>query len=144
MAGLIRAITCKEARFDLDLYGRLYIPNVLTYRVTLVDNAGNVIFKAGHYGNADSQGPGPSSPVPAPAVPLGWPMTVGTPGPRARLRGRRDQQPHRVHGSDVRRGGDLPGQVASLGLVIIGFSFNYRVSLAHSFKKRSNKLMGFQ
>jgi DNA-binding beta-propeller fold protein YncE len=75
--GTGKGCTCKEARFDLDLYGRLYIPNVLTYRVTLVDNAGNVIFRAGHYGNADSQGPVPSSPVPAPAVPLGWPMTVG-------------------------------------------------------------------
>jgi hypothetical protein len=68
--------TCKEARFDLDLYGRLYIPNVLTYRVTLVDNAGNVICRAGHYGNADSQGPAAESPLKKPAVPLGWPLTV--------------------------------------------------------------------
>jgi hypothetical protein len=69
--------TCKEARFDLDLYGRLYIPNVLTYRVTMVDNAGNVICTAGHYGNADSQGPAAESPLKTPAVPLGWPLTVG-------------------------------------------------------------------
>jgi hypothetical protein len=69
--------TCKEARFDLDLYGRLYIPNVLTYRVTLVDNAGSVICTAGHYGNADSQGPAAGSPLKKPAVPLGWPLTVG-------------------------------------------------------------------
>ena len=69
--------TCKEARFDLDLYGRLYIPNVLTYRITMLDNAGNVILKAGHYGNADSEGPGETSPVKKPEIPLGWPMTVG-------------------------------------------------------------------
>jgi hypothetical protein len=69
--------TCKEARFDLDLYGRLYIPNALTYRVTVVDNSGNVILKAGHYGNADSQGPGTDSPLKTPEIPLGWPMTVG-------------------------------------------------------------------
>jgi hypothetical protein len=75
--GAGKGCTCKEARFDMDLYGRLYIPNVLTYRVTLVDNAGNVILKAGHYGNADSQGPDQPSPVKTPAIPLGWPMTVG-------------------------------------------------------------------
>jgi DNA-binding beta-propeller fold protein YncE len=69
--------TCKEARFDLDLYGRLYIPNVLTYRITVVDNAGNVIKKIGHYGNADSMGPGEKSLVKKPAIPLGFPMSVG-------------------------------------------------------------------
>jgi sugar lactone lactonase YvrE len=69
--------TCKESRFDLDLYGRLYLPNVLCYRMTLLDNAGNVILKAGQYGNADSQGDRPESPIRKPAIPLGWPMTVG-------------------------------------------------------------------
>jgi sugar lactone lactonase YvrE len=69
--------TCKEARYDLDHYGRLYIPNVLTYRITVVDNAGNVIKRIGHYGNADSMGEGPKSPVKKPAIPLGYPMTVG-------------------------------------------------------------------
>ena len=77
--------------------------------MTVVDNAGNVIFRAGHYGNADSQGPDASSLVKTPAVPLGWPMTVAPPGPRARLRGRRDQQPHRADGPDVRRGRELRG-----------------------------------
>jgi hypothetical protein len=66
---------CKEARFDLDGFGRLYVPNVLDFSVTVVDNAGNQIVRFGHYGNADSRGA--ESAVPQPAVPLGWPMTVG-------------------------------------------------------------------
>jgi hypothetical protein len=65
---------CKEARFDLDGYGRLYIPNAVEYRVRVVDNAGNEIVSFGHYGNPDSRGPG--SAVPDPDVPLGWPISV--------------------------------------------------------------------
>jgi hypothetical protein len=75
-AGRHLSCTCKEARYDLDLYGRLYIPNVLTYRVTMVDNAGNVILRLGHYGNLDSLGSGADSPVKKPEIPLGWPMSV--------------------------------------------------------------------
>ena len=37
---------CKEARFDLDGFGRLYIPNAVEYRVRLVDNAGNEVVRA--------------------------------------------------------------------------------------------------
>jgi DNA-binding beta-propeller fold protein YncE len=77
MSGRHLSCTCKEARFDLDRYGRLYIPNVLTYRVTMLDNSGNVILRMGHYGNADSMGPGKDSPIKKPAIPLGYPMTVG-------------------------------------------------------------------
>ncbi|MGQ9661964.1 MAG: hypothetical protein ACUVWX_06460 [Kiritimatiellia bacterium] len=65
---------CKEARFDLDGYGRLFIPNVLDYYIAVVDNAGNEILKFGYYGNPDSYGPG--SPVPDPAIPFGWPIAV--------------------------------------------------------------------
>jgi hypothetical protein len=36
-----------------------------------------MILKAGHYGNADSQGPDKDSPIKKPEIPLGWPMTVG-------------------------------------------------------------------
>jgi len=50
---------------------------VLTYRITVVDNAGNIIKRMGHYGNADSMGPGENSLVKKPAIPLGFPMTVG-------------------------------------------------------------------
>jgi hypothetical protein len=65
---------CKEARFDLDGWGRLYIPNGLDYYVRMVDNTGNEITRFGYYGNHDSRGP--ESAVPEPAIPLGWPICV--------------------------------------------------------------------
>jgi hypothetical protein len=58
---------CKEARFDLDGYGRLYIPDARAYSVGIVDNAGNEIVRFGGYGNADSRGP---------KVTFGFPMAV--------------------------------------------------------------------
>jgi len=69
-----RGCVCKEARFDLDPWGRLYIPNGLDYYVRVVDNAGNEILRFGHYGNPDSRGP--ESSVAEPQVPLGWPICV--------------------------------------------------------------------
>ncbi len=65
---------CKEARFDLDGYGRLYVPNAAAYSVGIVDNAGNEIARFGHYGNADSRGRG--SAIPDPPIPFGFPMAV--------------------------------------------------------------------
>lgn len=65
---------CKEARFDLDGWGRLYIPNGLDYYVRMVDNAGNEIARFGHYGSPDSRGP--DSAVARPTIPLGWPIGV--------------------------------------------------------------------
>jgi hypothetical protein len=66
---------CKEARFDLDEYGRLYVPDVHDFCIRVYDNAANLICRLGYYGNADAAGPG--SRVPAPEIPLGWPMTCG-------------------------------------------------------------------
>ncbi len=66
---------CKEGRFDLDPWGRLYIPDALDYYVAIVDNAGNEILRLGYYANADSAGP--KSALREPAVPLGWPLAVG-------------------------------------------------------------------
>ena len=65
---------CKEARFDMDGFGRLYIPNALTYSVRVLDNAGNEIAGIGYYGNADSRGS--DSPVPQPEIAFGWPVAV--------------------------------------------------------------------
>jgi len=65
---------CKEARFEIDGYARLYIPNALEYSVRMVDNAGNEIARFGYYGNADSRGP--ESAVRDPAIAFGWPMAV--------------------------------------------------------------------
>jgi hypothetical protein len=38
----------------VDGYGRLAIPNAITFRVRLADNAGNEILSFGKYGNADA------------------------------------------------------------------------------------------
>jgi len=66
---------CKEARFDIDDYGRIYIPNVIDFCVRVFDNAGNLIHHFGRYGNADSTGK--DGQEKSPAIPLGWPMTCG-------------------------------------------------------------------
>ncbi len=66
---------CTKPRFDVDDFGRLYIPNGITFSVSVRDNAGNEIVNFGNYGNFDCQGPG--SREPSPAIPLGWPVTAG-------------------------------------------------------------------
>ncbi|MBI3828630.1 MAG: hypothetical protein HY291_03885 [Planctomycetes bacterium] len=66
---------CTRPRFDVDAYGRLYIPHGVTYKVTLCDNADNEILNFGGYGNWDTQGP--ASAEPKPEIPLGWPIFAG-------------------------------------------------------------------
>jgi hypothetical protein len=66
---------CAKPRFDVDAYGRLYIPNAWTYKVTLLDNADNHILTFGGYGNWEAQGP--KSSEPKPEIPLGWPVFAG-------------------------------------------------------------------
>ncbi|MGH6693459.1 MAG: hypothetical protein ACREF4_22545, partial [Gammaproteobacteria bacterium] len=61
---------CKEARFDLDRYGRLFVPNAATYSVGILDNAGNEIVRFGYYGNGDARGRS------EPALAFGFPMAV--------------------------------------------------------------------
>jgi hypothetical protein len=68
---------CRQPMFELDGWGRLFIPNATTFNVRVVDNEGNEILKFGHYGNADSRGQGKDSPITTPAIPLGWPEAVG-------------------------------------------------------------------
>jgi hypothetical protein len=73
---------CRVSRFDLDRYGRLALPNVVSTSVTVVDNAGNVICEFGKYGNFDSQYVSPGNadrkPINAtPDIPLCWPTGVG-------------------------------------------------------------------
>jgi hypothetical protein len=74
-ASLGDACHCTKPRFDVDPYGRLYIPNGWTYKVTLLDNADNHILTFGGYGNWDAQGP--KSGEPKPEIPLGWPVFAG-------------------------------------------------------------------
>jgi hypothetical protein len=69
------ACACTKPRFDVDRFGRLFIPNGVTFSVSVRDNAGNEIVRFGHYGNFDAQGP--ESPEPKPDIPLGWPTCVG-------------------------------------------------------------------
>jgi hypothetical protein len=69
------ACACTKPRFDVDAYGRLYIPNAITFSVSVRDIAGHEILTLGHYGDFDAQGPG--SAEPQPEIPLGWPVAVG-------------------------------------------------------------------
>jgi hypothetical protein len=71
------ACYCRQPMFQVDGWGRIYIPNAITFSVQVVDNEGNQILKFGHYGNADSRGSGEKSPIKTPEIPLGWPLAVG-------------------------------------------------------------------
>ncbi len=66
---------CTRPRFDVDGYGRVYIPHGFTYNVSIRDNADNEILRFGNYGNFDCAGP--KSAEPTPEIPLGWPIFVG-------------------------------------------------------------------
>ncbi len=65
----VGACACTKPRFDVDDYGRLYIPNAITFSVSVRDNADNEIATFGAYGNFDSAGPA--------EIPLGWPVAAG-------------------------------------------------------------------
>ncbi len=64
----VGACACTKPRFDVDGFGRLYIPNGVTFSVSVRDNADNEILRFGRYGNFDSPGEN---------VPLGWPVAAG-------------------------------------------------------------------
>jgi hypothetical protein len=64
---------CQTPRFEVDDFGRLYIPNALACSVQVVDNEGNEILRFGGYGNFDAC----SAPVRAPQTPDG--ATTNTP-----------------------------------------------------------------
>jgi hypothetical protein len=72
---------CRVGRFDLDRYGRLALPNVVSTSIRMVDNAGNTICEFGQYGNFDSQwlpdGGSQKPLVDTPAIPFCWPTGVG-------------------------------------------------------------------
>jgi hypothetical protein len=56
---------CPQSRFDVDLYGRVFIPESWRFSVGVCDTNGNPVMHIGRYGNADS-GRGPNSPIPVP------------------------------------------------------------------------------
>jgi hypothetical protein len=65
---------CENTRFDVDRYGRLFVPDLYRFRIAVLDGAGNELTHFGAYGNMDNRGPG--SPHPEPAIPLGWPIAA--------------------------------------------------------------------
>ena len=52
--GVGTGCSCRQPTFSVDRYGRLAIPNAITFKVRLVDNAGNEIPEVGKYGNLDA------------------------------------------------------------------------------------------
>lgn len=70
--------SCTSPRFDIDYYGRLFIPNAVTKQVTITDNNGNTIAQFGKYGNLDSRGGllGTGIPVAVPEIPLAYPVSA--------------------------------------------------------------------
>jgi hypothetical protein len=66
--------SCEGGGFDVDMFGRVFYPNVGQFRVEVVDAANNMIGTFGKYGNQDSGGK--DATVKKPAIPLAWPLTV--------------------------------------------------------------------
>ncbi len=65
---------CQLPRFDVDPYGRVWVPDVFRFSVRVIDNSTNPIARFGSYGNEDSRGPG--GPIKTPEIPLGWAPSV--------------------------------------------------------------------
>jgi DNA-binding beta-propeller fold protein YncE len=59
---------CTNNRFDLDAYGRAFLPDVHRFCVDVLDANGNYVTSFGRYGNADDTEPG---------IPLNWGSFVG-------------------------------------------------------------------
>jgi len=65
---------CAMSGFAVDPYGRVFHPNPFRFCVEALDTGGNLLARAGRYGNADSAGP--KSRLPEPEIPLAWPAFV--------------------------------------------------------------------
>jgi len=61
----VERCVCFGGRFDLDEFGRVFVPDSKRHRVTVLDGAGNVVTRFGVRDNQDSNGPhiGLSDPV---------------------------------------------------------------------------------
>ena len=75
IAGYTGGCSCASPRFDVDDFGRVFLPDALRFRVTVLDTAGNELGSFGAYGNQDSAGPG--SAAPKPELGFAWPSNVG-------------------------------------------------------------------
>jgi len=65
---------CQTARFDIDGFDRIWVPDALMQSIRVLDTAGNESLRFGEYGNYDSCGAG--SAIPEPAIPLGYPTYI--------------------------------------------------------------------
>jgi NHL repeat len=72
--------SCENTRFDVDAFGRVLVPDLFRFRVTVLDGAGNQVTAFGGYGNMDNCGP--KSKRPEPAIPYGWPIALQVFGDR--------------------------------------------------------------
>lgn len=74
---------CQSPRFEVDPYGRLFVPDAMSCRVSISDNEGNEITNFGEYGNIDSRGGkgkvcATQKTVSGTGVPLSFPLGVTT------------------------------------------------------------------
>ena len=60
----VEQCTCLSGRFDLDEFGRAFVPDSIRRRITVLDSAGNVILRFGRPGNLDSNGEDPAFAAP--------------------------------------------------------------------------------
>ncbi|MBA4388849.1 MAG: hypothetical protein C0404_12775 [Verrucomicrobia bacterium] len=65
---------CPSARLSADGFGRVFVPDVCTQSVQVLDPAGNLMVWFGQYGNWEARGQG--SAVPKPEIPLRYPSAV--------------------------------------------------------------------
>ncbi|MBL8025299.1 MAG: T9SS type A sorting domain-containing protein [Fibrobacteres bacterium] len=65
---------CFNPRFAVDGFGRVIFPDMMRFRVSVLDNNKNPLLDFGSYGNVDQTGPG--SKVPSPEIPLYQPIYV--------------------------------------------------------------------
>ncbi|MCG3181316.1 MAG: hypothetical protein BIFFINMI_03696 [Phycisphaerae bacterium] len=56
---------CESTRFDVDGFGRVFMPDLFRFRIEVLDAAGNEVTRFGHYGNMDQRGP---------EIAFGWPL----------------------------------------------------------------------
>jgi hypothetical protein len=62
----------------VDGFSRVFVPDVFRFSVDMLDTNGNHIARIGHYGNADSAGPG--SKIPEPEIAFAWPAFTAVAG----------------------------------------------------------------
>jgi hypothetical protein len=75
---------CETMRIAMDGYDRLFVPDVATFSVYVLDKAGNVLTQFGEYGNMDSCRPDrPAGLPPQPEIGFAWPLAVDCGGEMA-------------------------------------------------------------